>query len=163
MIVSFLDLRDRRQLANLPNDKYAKLRTYLKGVLVRVQHRPEARPKPIADLVPQAGLQEFDKEGERWTVRVSRSLVSSLGAVCDDTCGVVLLIAAFPVQVESDCAESRVCGRAHRTDVHCASRVLHCRAWAGVQTEAACGCPAEIHRTRCAGAESTPTGHRSGH
>ncbi|RPD74278.1 Piwi-domain-containing protein [Lentinus tigrinus ALCF2SS1-7] len=69
VMVPFLGLRDQRELANLPRDKFAKLRVFLKGVLVRVRHRPEARAKPIADLVPQAGLEEFDKDGERWTVQ----------------------------------------------------------------------------------------------
>ncbi|KAI0743475.1 Piwi domain-containing protein [Daedaleopsis nitida] len=42
-----------------------KLRTFLKGIFVKITCCPNVRPRPIADIVLQAGRQEFDKDGER--------------------------------------------------------------------------------------------------
>ena len=69
-MMQYLSLRDARNLQNLPHQQFRLLRSFLKGVLVYVTVRPHARPRPISDLVLEAGLQEFDKENERWTVQV---------------------------------------------------------------------------------------------
>ncbi len=66
-----LGLSDVRQLENLRPDELGRLRIFLKGVVIKVT-LSNSRPRPIKDLVGQAGLQEFDKENERWTVAVSR-------------------------------------------------------------------------------------------
>ncbi|KAI1796007.1 Piwi-domain-containing protein [Ganoderma leucocontextum] len=64
-----LGIRDARNLQTLPHQQFRLLRTFLKGVLVSVTVSPHARPRPISDLVLEAGLQEFDKENERCTVQ----------------------------------------------------------------------------------------------
>ncbi|RDX55086.1 Piwi-domain-containing protein [Lentinus brumalis] len=68
-MIQFLRLKDARDLQNLSRSEYLRLRSHLKGVVVRVTVSPNVRPKPIADLVEEAGRQEFDnKEGVRVTV-----------------------------------------------------------------------------------------------
>ena len=65
-----LELRNASDLYDLKPDQYARLQVFLKGVLVKVTCAPNVRAKPISRLVRQAGLQEFDKDGRRWTVAV---------------------------------------------------------------------------------------------
>ncbi|KAI0745804.1 Piwi domain-containing protein [Earliella scabrosa] len=65
---NFLKLRNDRDLQSLDRRQFMSLRAFLKGVLVKVTVAPNMRPKPIADLVWEAGKQEFDKDGERYTV-----------------------------------------------------------------------------------------------
>ncbi len=75
-MIQFLRLKDARDLQNLSRSEYLRLRSHLKGVVVRVTVSPNVRPKPIADLVEEAGRQEFDnKEGVRVTVSVSLEVV----------------------------------------------------------------------------------------
>ncbi|KAI8998763.1 Piwi domain-containing protein [Trametes punicea] len=66
-MMSFLNLRDARQLADLTQPDFIKLRHFLKGVRVKPT-LSNMRPRPISDLVREAGRQEFDKDNERWTV-----------------------------------------------------------------------------------------------
>ncbi|KAI0747992.1 Piwi domain-containing protein [Daedaleopsis nitida] len=61
--------RNVRELQDLDRAKLLRLRAFLKGVQVVVSLTPNMRPRPIADLVLQAGLQEFDKDGERLTIQ----------------------------------------------------------------------------------------------
>ena len=79
-MIQHLGLRDPRDLQTLSQPNFSKLRTFLKGVLIMIvipgQSRDRStRPKRIADLIPQAGLQEFDKDGERLTVQVRDSAI----------------------------------------------------------------------------------------
>lgn len=73
--------RDMRDLQSLNQPNFARLRTFLKGVHVTVvipgqpRDRRLDRPRPISDLIPQAGMQEFDKDGERLTVQVRAPVV----------------------------------------------------------------------------------------
>ncbi|KAI0637098.1 Piwi domain-containing protein [Trametes polyzona] len=67
-MMAHLGLRDARELTQLNNIQQQQLRLFLKGVLVKV-NLGNSRPRPIKDFVPQGGLQEFDKDGERWTVQ----------------------------------------------------------------------------------------------
>ena len=69
-MMQWLGLKDVRELQTLQPPKFAQLRTFLKGVLVEVTTSPRMRPKPISDLVREAGMLEFDRDGERLTVRV---------------------------------------------------------------------------------------------
>ena len=69
-MMQWLGLKDVRELQTLQPPKFTQLRTFLKGVLVEVTTSPRMRPKPISDLVREAGMLEFDKDGERMTVRV---------------------------------------------------------------------------------------------
>ena len=69
-MMQWLGLKDVRDLQTLQQPKFAQLRTFLKGVLVEVTTSPRMRPKPISDLVREAGMLEFDRDGERLTVRV---------------------------------------------------------------------------------------------
>ncbi|KAL1947711.1 hypothetical protein VTO73DRAFT_13435 [Trametes versicolor] len=66
-MMQHLGLSDVRQLETLRPDEFGRLRIFLKGVAIKVT-LSNSRPRPIKDLVLQAGLQEFDKENERWTV-----------------------------------------------------------------------------------------------
>ncbi|KAI0703384.1 Piwi domain-containing protein [Cerioporus squamosus] len=66
---AFLDISDNRPLQNLSREQYSKLRRHFKGVLIKISVSQNMRAKPIADFVPHAGLQEFDKDGERITVQ----------------------------------------------------------------------------------------------
>lgn len=75
-MMQHLGLRDAKHLQKLSHLQLRLLRTFLKGVLVSVTVSPHARPRPISDLVLEAGLQEFDKDNERWTVQVSCFLMS---------------------------------------------------------------------------------------
>ncbi|KAI0721640.1 Piwi domain-containing protein [Cerioporus squamosus] len=74
-MLRYLELRDMRDLQSLNQPNFARLRTFLKGVHVTVvipgqpRDRRLDRPRPISDLIPQAGMQEFDKDGERLTVQ----------------------------------------------------------------------------------------------
>ena len=71
---NFLQLRDDKDLQSLSPPQFRSLRAFLKGVLVKVTVAPNMRPKPITDLVSEAGEQVFDKDSERYTVKVrSRS------------------------------------------------------------------------------------------
>ncbi|KAH9901258.1 Piwi domain-containing protein [Cubamyces lactineus] len=66
-MLAHLQLRDVRALTDLSNPQLAQLRLFLKGVRVKATiSRMKARP--ITDLVREAGMQEFDKDKERWTV-----------------------------------------------------------------------------------------------
>ncbi|KAI0706856.1 Piwi domain-containing protein [Cerioporus squamosus] len=65
----FLRLDNRRELDNLSQPDYFRLRSHLKGVVVKIRISPNARPRPITDLVREAGRQEFDKNGARCTVK----------------------------------------------------------------------------------------------
>ncbi|KAI0374754.1 Piwi-domain-containing protein [Pilatotrama ljubarskyi] len=67
-MLAHLELNDVRALANLTPIQHNQLRSFLKGVLVKVTLTPKMRPRPISELVREAGLQEFDKDGDRWTV-----------------------------------------------------------------------------------------------
>ncbi|KAI0646924.1 Piwi domain-containing protein [Trametes meyenii] len=62
-----LDLRNPRQLAELHPQQFGQLRIFLKGVRVRMT-LSKMRPRPISDLVHEAGLQEFDRDNERCSV-----------------------------------------------------------------------------------------------
>ncbi|RPD66004.1 Piwi-domain-containing protein [Lentinus tigrinus ALCF2SS1-6] len=70
-----LDLRDVRDLQTINPQNFARLRTFLKGVHVAIvipgqsRDRRPPRPRPISNLIAQAGMQEFDKDGERLTVQ----------------------------------------------------------------------------------------------
>ncbi|KAI0361956.1 Piwi-domain-containing protein [Trametes cingulata] len=66
-MLAHLELSDVRALQNLPHAQHNQLRSFLKGVLIRVT-LTKMRPRPISDLVANAGMQDFDKDGERWTV-----------------------------------------------------------------------------------------------
>ena len=68
-MLAHLQLRDVRALTDLPNPQLAQLRLFLKGVLVKPTIS-KMRARPITDLVREAGMQEFDKDNERWTVAV---------------------------------------------------------------------------------------------
>ncbi|TFK93746.1 Piwi-domain-containing protein [Polyporus arcularius HHB13444] len=68
-MLQFLKLRDPRDLQNLSRPEYLRLRSHLKGVVVRITVNSNVGPKPIVDLVEEAGRQEFDnKEGVRVSV-----------------------------------------------------------------------------------------------
>ncbi|TFK93742.1 Piwi-domain-containing protein [Polyporus arcularius HHB13444] len=69
LMKDFLGFINNRQLENLSHDQFARLRRHLKGVLIKVRVSANMPAKPIKDLVLQAGLQEFDKDGERMTVQ----------------------------------------------------------------------------------------------
>lgn len=71
-MAAWLKLKDPRDLNNLQRHEYADLRSFLKGVRVTVTVSPGVKPKPIADLVERAALQEFDTETERLKVKVIR-------------------------------------------------------------------------------------------
>ena len=76
-MMSWLELRNERELQDLSRPNVLKLRKFLKGVVVRITVTPKARPKPISDIVPEAGLQEFDdSHGHRITVQVCRQVAS---------------------------------------------------------------------------------------
>ncbi|KAI0670510.1 Piwi domain-containing protein [Trametes maxima] len=62
-----LGLVNPRQLAELNTQDYGRLRIFLKGVRIRMS-LSKMRPRPISDLVHEAGLQEFDKDNERCSV-----------------------------------------------------------------------------------------------
>ncbi|KAK0448305.1 Piwi domain-containing protein [Desarmillaria tabescens] len=64
----FLSLRDARQLENLEESQFSRLRHFLRGMKVILSHRPTARPKRIKGLVREAGAITFDKDGRRITV-----------------------------------------------------------------------------------------------
>ncbi|CDO70771.1 hypothetical protein BN946_scf184798.g86 [Trametes cinnabarina] len=66
-MMNFLGYSDARKLADLPPIDYVKLRVFLKGVRIKPT-LSKMKPRPISDLVREAGMQEFDKDGERWTV-----------------------------------------------------------------------------------------------
>ncbi|EJF65736.1 Piwi-domain-containing protein [Dichomitus squalens LYAD-421 SS1] len=69
VMAAWLRLKDPRDLNKLQRHEYADLRSFLKGVRVTVTVSPEMKPKPIADLVERAALQEFDTETERLNVK----------------------------------------------------------------------------------------------
>ena len=91
--MAWLGVRDASILARLDRTQLHKLKTFLKDVVVRVREPRDRMPiKSIVDIVPEAGLQEFDnKEGERITVQVRRCarLLSrpklNLGSPCFST------------------------------------------------------------------------------
>ncbi|KAM5539012.1 hypothetical protein V8D89_007235 [Ganoderma adspersum] len=68
IMAAWLKLKDIRGLQSLHAQQYAELRSFLKGVRVKVIVAPSMKARPIADLVPRAALQEFDTETERLTV-----------------------------------------------------------------------------------------------
>ncbi|KAI1796003.1 Piwi-domain-containing protein [Ganoderma leucocontextum] len=68
VMMVWLGLKDIRGLQTLHAQQYAELRSFLKGVRVKVVVAPGMKARPIADLVPRAALQEFDTETERITV-----------------------------------------------------------------------------------------------
>ena len=74
VMLEWLGKRNERDLQNLDSAAMNKLRMYLRKVLVRVIVSPKMRPRPIADLVLQAGIQEFDGPDGRTTVQVFRFL-----------------------------------------------------------------------------------------
>ncbi len=85
-MLQFLKLRDPRELQNLSRSEYLRLRSHLKGVVVLITVNYNVSPKPIVDLVEEAGRQEFDnKEGVRVTVSV-RFEVFPLRTVPDARC-----------------------------------------------------------------------------
>lgn len=71
-MMSWLGVRDPARLGSLSRSDIQKLRAFLKGVYVTVSvGRSRPRPKPITDLIPEAGLEEFDNaDGQRVTVQV---------------------------------------------------------------------------------------------
>lgn len=83
IMAAWLKLKDVRGLQNLHAQQYAELRSFLKGVRVKVTVAPSMKARPIADLVPRAALQEFDTETERLTVAVSDDI---LGTTIDTEC-----------------------------------------------------------------------------
>ncbi|KAL7283289.1 hypothetical protein ACG7TL_002718 [Trametes sanguinea] len=66
-MLAHLGFSDIRKLADLEQLDYVKLRVFLKGVRIKPT-LSKMKPRPISDLVREAGMQEFDKDGERWTV-----------------------------------------------------------------------------------------------
>ncbi|KAI0336397.1 Piwi-domain-containing protein [Cubamyces sp. BRFM 1775] len=66
-MLAHLQLRDVRALSELSNPQLAQLRLFLKNVQVRLTIS-QMKARPISDLVREAGMQEFDKDNERWTV-----------------------------------------------------------------------------------------------
>ncbi|KAK0210361.1 Piwi domain-containing protein [Desarmillaria ectypa] len=64
----FLGLRDARQLENLEESRFSRLRHFLRGMKVILSHRPTARAKRIKGLVREAGAITFDKDGHRITI-----------------------------------------------------------------------------------------------
>ncbi len=74
VMAAWLQIKDVRGLQNLHAQQYAELRSFLKGVRVKVVVAPGMKARPIADLVPRAALQEFDTETERLTVAVCKRI-----------------------------------------------------------------------------------------
>ncbi|KAJ3002386.1 hypothetical protein NUW54_g5874 [Trametes sanguinea] len=66
-MMAYLGFSDVRKLADLEQLEFIKLRVFLKGVRIK-PILSKMKPRPIADLVLAAGMQEFDKDGERCTV-----------------------------------------------------------------------------------------------
>lgn len=74
----FLGFRDVNRLMTLsPRDKqWKELKAVLKGVRVNVTKQNVPRggkprpPRPIKDLIPEAGLFQFSKDNESWNVEV---------------------------------------------------------------------------------------------
>ncbi|KAI9064296.1 Piwi-domain-containing protein [Trametes sanguinea] len=66
-MMAYLGFSDVRKLADLEQLEYIKLRVFLKGVRIK-PILSKMKPRPISDLVLAAGMQEFDKDGERCTV-----------------------------------------------------------------------------------------------
>ncbi|KAG7452849.1 Piwi-domain-containing protein [Guyanagaster necrorhizus] len=64
----FLGLREIRQLENLNETQFSRLRHFLRGMKVILLHRPTSRPKRIKGLVKNAGAITFDKDGSPITV-----------------------------------------------------------------------------------------------
>lgn len=83
IMAAWLQLKDIRGLQSLHAQQYAELRSFLKGVRVKVIVAPGMKARPIADLVPRAALQEFDTETERLTVAVGNKMSDTIvGTEC---------------------------------------------------------------------------------
>ena len=82
--MQYMNLRDPRALSELSRPDLMKLRMFLKGVYVKVV-MTRMRPRPISDVVIEAALQEFDKEGERITVQVP-SLLTNFAETIRSSC-----------------------------------------------------------------------------